>query len=112
MKYVLVIDDTPSKVEHLKSQGDDNRDVTFVETFLDARREMINNPKKYDRIYLDYDLDGKFKGVDLLEFFVFDNVLKPGCRIIPNSLSDKFNSEIKKEIVRLKITRRDTLNKN
>ena len=112
MKHILVIDDTPEKVVHLKDLESELCTVTFAETFVDARRVVKFNPEKFDKIYLDYDLDNRKTGVELLQFLVFDKGLKAGCRIVPNSASETCNYKIKAEIVRLKLTRRETLNKD
>jgi len=112
MKYILVVDDIPSKVEHFKDLNSDTCEVTFAETFKDARRALKFNPQKFDKIILDHDLDNNHTGVELLQFFVFDKGLKPGCRIVPNSASEKCNYKIKAEIVRLKLTRKETLKKH
>lgn len=111
MINILVIDDTPKKVAHLKELESDNCTVTFAETFVDGRRSVKLNPNTYDKIYLDHDLDNRKTGVQLLQYLAMDQGLKPGCRIIPNSASEKCNFKIKAEIVRLKLTRRETREK-
>lgn len=110
MKNILVVDDIPSKVAHLKELENSNCTVTFVDSFKEARKILKFNPNTYDKIYLDHDLDNGHTGIELLQFFIFDKGLKPGCRIIANSASEKCNFKIKSEIVRLKLTRKDTLN--
>ncbi len=105
MKHILVIDDTPSKVTHLEKLVNENCTVTFVTTFIDARKIMKEYPQKFDTIYLDHDLDNRKTGIDLLRFLVKDKVLKPGCRIKPNSASDKCNTAIKQTILELGLSR-------
>lgn len=112
MKHILVIDDTPSKVAHLKKLATENCTVTFAETFVEARRAVKLNPGKFDTIYLDHDLDNRKTGVELLDFLVWDKGLKPGCRIKPNSASEKCNYAIKAKIVELGLTRLQQKNKD
>ena len=108
MKHVLVIDDTPEKVAHLKNLENENCTVSFAKTFVEARRAVKFNPQHFDVIYLDHDLENRKTGVELLQFLKWDGGLKPGCRIKPNSASEKCNYKIKKALVELKLTRRDT----
>ena len=105
MKHILVIDDSPEKVKHLKELENENCSVDFAETFVEARRALKAKPDIYDVIYLDHDLDGRHTGVDLLKFLVYDGGIKKGCRIRPNSVSDKCNWKIKAMIVELGLSR-------
>jgi len=108
MRHILVIDDLPSKVKHLEQLKSETCKVIFVETFVNARRALLAMPDTFDSIYLDYDLDGRHNGVDLLDFLVYDKGLKKGCRIIPNSSSDTYNTLLKQKILDLGLSRRQS----
>ena len=111
MKNILVIDDIKEKVEKFKEIEGDNQTVIFAYSFDEALNVLRDNPKMFDKIFLDYDLDNRHTGLELLEYIKNEDLLKPGCRIRPNSSSEKCNFLIKKKIVELGLTRRE-INKN
>lgn len=106
----LIIDDDKIKINKYKqyiyeSQDCKEHNICIAMDLREARRKLIEKPKYFDQIILDYFLPENKTGIDVLNFIFRDNkrhkTFKENLKIIPNSNEEEYNIKLFQKINRL-----------